>query len=66
MEFENMTNKAINTSLIKDIKAIIEESKKLVTRNVNTVMLQTYFGILGEELLKKSKMAMIKLVMGNT
>lgn len=40
-----MINEAINVSLIKDIKAIIEESKKLVTRNVNTVMLQTYWNI---------------------
>ncbi len=47
MEFENMANEAINVSLIKDNKAIIEESKKLVTRNVNTIMLQTYWNIGG-------------------
>lgn len=38
-----MANKAINLNLIKDIKAIIEESKRLVVRNVNTIMLQTYW-----------------------
>lgn len=40
-----MANKAINLNLIKDIKAIIEESKRLVVRNVNTIMLQTYWNI---------------------
>lgn len=42
MKFENTTNGAINLCLIKDIKTIIKETKKLVTRNVNTIMLQTY------------------------
>jgi len=34
-----------NNNLYKDIKSIIEESKKLVVRNVNTIMLQTYWSI---------------------
>ena len=32
----------INTNIIKDIKQIIEESKRIVVKNVNTIMLQTY------------------------
>ncbi len=35
----------VNAILIKDIRAIIEDSKKLVVRNVNTIMLQTYWNI---------------------
>ena len=38
-------NKVISTNIIKDIKQIIEESKKQVVRNVNTIMLQTYWNI---------------------
>lgn len=40
-----MANEVINVNLFKDIKSIIEESKKLVARNVNTIMLQTYWNI---------------------
>ncbi len=40
-----MANERINIILIKDIKAIIEKSQKLVARNVNTIMLQTYWNI---------------------
>ncbi len=35
----------VNTSIIKDIKQIIEESKRIVVKNVNTIMLQTYWSI---------------------
>lgn len=38
-------NKVISTNIIKDIKQIIEESKKQVVRNVNTIMIQTYWNI---------------------
>lgn len=38
-------NEILNSIIINDIKKIIEESKKLVVRNVNTVMLQTYWNI---------------------
>ena len=31
--------------IVNGIKTIIEESKKLVVRNVNTIMLQTYWNI---------------------
>lgn len=40
-----MANEIINVNLYKDIKSIIEESKKLVARSVNTVMLQAYWNI---------------------
>lgn len=40
-----MKKELMNLSFIKDIKSIIEESKKLVTRSVNTIMLQTYWNI---------------------
>ena len=35
----------VNTNIIKDIKQIIEESKRKVVKNVNTIMLQTYWSI---------------------
>lgn len=40
-----MSNNLVNGNLINDIKTIIEESKKLIVRNVNTIMLQTYWNI---------------------
>ena len=40
-----MTNDIMNINLIKDIKSIIEESKRLVVKNVNTIMLHTYWKI---------------------
>lgn len=40
-----MTSYALNVNFIKDVKNIIEESKKSVVRNVNTIMLQTYWSI---------------------
>ena len=40
-----MTNDIMNINLIKDIKSIIEESKRLVVKNVNTIMLHTYWMI---------------------
>lgn len=35
----------VSTGIIKDIKQIIEESKRTVVKNVNTIMLQTYWNI---------------------
>ena len=35
----------VSTGIIKDIKQIIEESKRTVVKNVNTIMLQTYWSI---------------------
>ena len=40
-----MTNDIMNINLIKDIKSIIEESKKIVVKNVNIIMLHTYWRI---------------------
>ncbi len=40
-----MINEIISSTLILDIKQIIEESKRHVVRNVNTIMLQTYWNI---------------------
>ena len=40
-----MKNEIVSSSLIFDIKKIIEESKRQVVRNVNTIMLQTYWSI---------------------
>lgn len=40
-----MENKIINSNLIFDIKKIVEESKKHVVRNINTIMLYTYWSI---------------------
>ena len=31
--------------IVNDIKTIIEESNKIIVRNVNTIMLQTYWSI---------------------
>jgi len=38
-------NDIVSTGIIKDIKKIIEEAKKQVAKNVNTIMLQTYWSI---------------------
>ena len=38
-------NEIVNINIIKDIKQIIEESKRTVVKNVNTIMLQTYWNI---------------------
>lgn len=35
----------VSTGIIKDIKQIIEESKRTIVKNVNTIMLQTYWSI---------------------
>lgn len=40
-----MTNDIMNINLTKDIKFIIEESKRLVVKNVNTIMIHTYWRI---------------------
>lgn len=40
-----MNNKLAGMNFIDDIKQIIEESKKYVVRNINTIMLQTYWSI---------------------
>ena len=40
-----MSNDIVSGNLINDIKTIIEESKKLIVRNVNRIMLQTYWNI---------------------
>ena len=40
-----MKNEITVESLLVDIKKIIEESRAYVVRNVNTIMLQTYWNI---------------------
>ena len=40
-----MKNEIASANLLIDIKKIIEESKRQVVRNVNTIMLQTYWNI---------------------
>ena len=40
-----MENKILSSNFMFDIKRIIEESKKQVVRNVNTIMLKTYWNI---------------------
>lgn len=44
-EIDIIANELTYVNLFKDIKSIIEESKKLVARNVNTIMLQTNWNI---------------------
>ena len=40
-----MKNEVLSSNLVVDIKQIIKESKGQVARNVNTIMLQTYWNI---------------------
>ena len=40
--------------IVNDIKTIIEESNKIIVRNVNTIMLQTYWN-LGRRIVEEQK-----------
>ena len=40
-----MKNEIINIELYSDLKKIIEESRKIIINNVNTIMIQTYWSI---------------------
>lgn len=51
---KNMSNNKMSIMLLKDIKSIINDSKKLVVRNVNTIMLQTYWSI-GKRLVEEEQ-----------
>lgn len=57
-----MSNDIVNGNLIDDIKTIIEESKKLVVRNVNTIMFQSYWNI-GRRIVEEEQKGNEKLSM---
>ena len=59
-----MSNNLVNGNLINDIKTIIEESKKLIVRNVNTIMLQTYWNI-GRRIVEEEQSVCDNLVIDN-
>lgn len=40
-----MKNEIINIELYSNLKKIIEESRKTIINNVNTIMIQTYWSI---------------------
>ena len=40
-----MKNEIANIELYSDLKNIIEQSRKIVITNVNTIMFQTYWSI---------------------
>ncbi len=63
-ELDNMANEPINFNLIKDIKGIIDESKKLVVRNVNTIMLQTYWNI-GRRIVEEEQNGFVRAEYGS-
>ena len=55
----------INTNIIKDIKRIIEESKRIVVKNINTIMLQTYWNI-GKRIVEEEQNGNIRASYGSS
>ncbi len=54
-----MKSEVVSISFIKEIKQIIEESKKLVVRNVNTIMLHSYWSI-GKRIVEEEQKGKVK------
>lgn len=59
-----MLSKTINNNLLCDIKEIIEASKKYVARNVNTIMLKTYWNI-GKRIVEEDQKGNVKAEYGS-
>lgn len=60
-----MPNIIKTTLLIEDIKQIIQESKKMVVRNVNTIMVQTYWNI-GKRIVEEEQNGNIRADYGSS
>lgn len=54
-----MKSEVVSVSFIREIKQIIEESKKLVVRNVNTIMLHAYWEI-GKRIVEEEQKGKLK------
>ena len=60
---KNMSYNEMSLMLLKDIKSIINDSKKLVVRNVNTLMLSTYWNI-GKRIVEEEQKGKFKAEYG--
>ena len=54
-----MKSEVVSISFIREVKQIIEESKKLVVRNVNTIMLHAYWEI-GKRIVEEEQKGKVK------
>ena len=54
-----MKSEVVSVSFIREVKQIIEESKKLVVRNVNTIMLHAYWEI-GKRIVEEEQKGKLK------
>ena len=60
-----MKSEVVSISFIKEIKQIIEESKKLVVRNVNTIMLHSYWSI-GKRIVEEEQKGNVRADYGSS
>lgn len=58
-----MKNEIVNIELYSDLKNIIEQSRKAVITNVNTIMLQTYWNI-GKRIVEEEQNGNLKAEYG--
>lgn len=59
-----MKNEIANIELYSDLKNIIEQSRKIVITNVNTIMLQTYWSI-GKRIVEEEQNGNLKAEYGS-
>lgn len=59
-----MKNEIINIELYSDLKNIIEQFRKIVITNVNTIMLQTYWNI-GKRIVEEEQNGNLKAEYGS-
>ena len=59
-----MKNEIVNIELYSDLKNIIEQSRKIVITNVNTIMLQTYWNI-GKRIVEEEQNGNLKAEYGS-
>lgn len=59
-----MYKEVINIKLYSDLKRIIEQSRKMVITNVNTIMLETYWNI-GKRIVEEEQNGNLKAEYGS-
>ena len=59
-----MKKEQINLEFIKDLKTIIEESRKTVVKHVNVIMIQTYWNI-GKRIVEEEQRGNLKAEYGS-
>ena len=59
-----MKKEQINLEFLKDLKTIIEESRKTVVKHVNVIMIQTYWNI-GKRIVEEEQKGNLKAEYGS-